>query len=1130
MALSGTGTAITNWYYADDAVYTTAQTAALATGLIANPNASNVGQYEIGGNFRIQRAIENVVISGGLPAGLAEGPGIILTASYKFRTLDEDKSTQDFDIVVVDGSEGMQVPVAGDYGDLLDEITSFGSWNTADWVALTYFTIVLNAEGIAYLNSQLTSPTELGYLKLALRSSQDISATEPPLRSYISIFAGGSNSKPELILTFILKPTVTTDAASGISDTAATLNGTLTYDGGEATDCNFEWGITTNYGNTTAAQSKSINGAGSQAFSQALSDLLPNTLYHFRAKAENQAGIAYGDDASFTTKSLVEGGSTKAQGFVSSIRRHFRKDATNSQGGVYTIEVGLGAFGSGITSFTSPDRSDPTAIPGPDLYKYGPNIAQIVEQALGSQIFGPNIAQITAQALGTQPQSFSLGSFTGAIGPDLAQIVRQTLSSVTPSGEEMSPTIRTLHKYYPRLYTPFGTLESRLTRLENSSPGPYPSTTEAVLKTLFDAQTVLAATSDDIPAALTVPEQTVVGRETGGNIAAIALGIADNNILQMDDADAADDDYVKLTAAGAEGRSYQELVNDISGVLKATDVEVSELSTATYDDVQDYISFFGDRTLLSGGVISDNGDGTAAMASCTAWLKVSDSDTAVGVFLNFAGDGSIALTDQLTSHIYLDYNGGTPQVVVATDMATHGFKQDHLHLATVFREGTTLHIHPSDKLGIGRMGRINMHHSEESVAHRANGIVTSGTGTRQLAVTAGVLYEGLNRHTSLPFDTSRSGTADFNEANKLHDAGADFAATDVGKSVHNTTDDVYGLITAFIDSTELTLATDAFPDGNEAYHVDWWSYWYYDGDLGPAAWVEVPGTTQIDNVQYNAVATGLANLTANRYGVHWVFMDIDGTHLHIVYGQGNYKANEAEEAGVPSSLPDIVTNYSFLIAKIINQQGTNTLITAYPWFDTLPSTMATDHGSLGGLEDVADHAYALLHNGTRALSGAWDMGSQALTNVNIDSGVITGITDLAVADGGTGASNAGDARTNLGLVIGTNVLAYDAGLQNLAGVSMAANKMYYTSGDNVHVATDLSAFGRTWQAYANAAAGMAGLSGQASTEFLFNTQQVGGVVDPTTDQQAATKKYVDDNITSGAMTHPQVLARVSLRG
>jgi len=60
---------------------------------------------------------------------------------------------------------------------------------------------------------------------------------------------------------------------------------------------------------------------------------------------------------------------------------------------------------------------------------------------------------------------------------------------------------------------------------------------------------------------------------------------------------------------------------------------------------------------------------------------------------------------------------------------------------------------------------------------------------------------------------------------------------------------------------------------------------------------------------------------------------------------------------------------------------------------------------------------------TADVSGLGTIATQASSNVSITGGSITGITDLAVADGGKGSSTASDARTNLGLVIGTDVLA-----------------------------------------------------------------------------------------------------------
>tara|TARA_Y100000004_G_scaffold125726_1_gene141457 strand:- start:898 stop:3855 length:2958 start_codon:yes stop_codon:yes gene_type:complete len=92
------------------------------------------------------------------------------------------------------------------------------------------------------------------------------------------------------------------------------------------------------------------------------------------------------------------------------------------------------------------------------------------------------------------------------------------------------------------------------------------------------------------------------------------------------------------------------------------------------------------------------------------------------------------------------------------------------------------------------------------------------------------------------------------------------------------------------------------------------------------------------------------------------------------------------------------------------------------------------------------------------------------TSATISGGTITGITDLAIADGGTGASTAAAARQNLGVEIGVDIQAYDAGLQSISGLTTAANQGIYLTGSDTYAVYTFTAAGRALLDDADAAA------------------------------------------------------------
>lgn len=98
-------------------------------------------------------------------------------------------------------------------------------------------------------------------------------------------------------------PTATTQAATIITGTGATLNGTVNANYVSST-VTFEYGTTTSYGTTAAATQSPVSGNTNTSVAVNITGLTKGTTYHFRVKAVNSLGTANGNDLTFTTLNI----------------------------------------------------------------------------------------------------------------------------------------------------------------------------------------------------------------------------------------------------------------------------------------------------------------------------------------------------------------------------------------------------------------------------------------------------------------------------------------------------------------------------------------------------------------------------------------------------------------------------------------------------------------------------------------------------------------------------------------------------------------------------------------------------------------------------------------------------------
>lgn len=419
-------------------------------------------------------------------------------------------------------------------------------------------------------------------------------------------------------------------------------------------------------------------------------------------------------------------------------------------------------------------------------------------------------------------------------------------------------------------------------------------------------------------------------RESGG--AGLTLGaVADGELLKRSG----------TTVVGA--------APDAPGPHEHDDTEVNltgVIGTPTVSTLDAFRNTTGSPGIVTCNPVVDDGDGSITVPACTGFIRATDSGTAALLSYDVA-ETPITPTDLAITYVYVEYNAGTPQVVgTTTQRADHNTNN---LVATVHREGTILHITPRHEFTTSGVHELsNRLVAVDGLAHE-EGLVTSESGVRKIAMTSGAMWLGRNRYAFSAFDSN---------------------------------------------------VLDTF-------------HYYYQDSTEATGFASDPIATAISNTLWDDGSDTLASLTGSRKGVHWVFRAVDGDVYALYgrgnYTQSEAELAQPP-ANLP---PHFAEHHAELAAKIIVSNGGGSFDLVESAFDKrFTGSLAADHADLsnvtpdqhhpqshtvashsdttatgaqlntlvGGADASALHSHTDLPLAGGTMAGAIDMGDQSLDN------------------------------------------------------------------------------------------------------------------------------------------------------
>jgi hypothetical protein len=382
--------------------------------------------------------------------------------------------------------------------------------------------------------------------------------------------------------------------------------------------------------------------------------------------------------------------------------------------------------------------------------------------------------------------------------------------------------------------------------------------------------------------------------------------------------DGVDSAMYQLRSAASANTPWVEV--GVLGGITADDVLIQEIGGVTpIVNVQDSINQFGmaGSAQNSSAYIVDVGGGNIDVAGGFGWLRATDQPSGELFSINWSSVSAQPIPLNTIRYIGVEYNGGSPQVTIrsAEDFNHH----TDFRLGTAVNQSGTLHILNNTQWASSFGSRMFERFFETRPLERAErlgGIIPANAGTRNITVSAGELYDGIQEFVIASIDTTGSDTFD-------------------------------------------------------AYYRD-----------GVGGWTGVVAQSQWDNGYYDNGSGTLIALTANRYSMHWLYIEADGD-LVLLYGQSEWTTEgDAAMQPPPADVPPRIDAHGRLLGRIVYQEGQSTPESVVNVWEQVFAAVVSG-GNVFGPASAVDSSLTLFDGGTGKLIKDSPTRFQDLSNTHV---------------------------------------------------------------------------------------------------------------------------------------------------